>query len=60
MYASGPTSFPSLWAGTMSGHLLSFHIHFPSMQQRQSELLWAEQTGKVQSSYGILFHGFKL
>jgi lethal(2) giant larvae protein len=45
-FAYGPVSFPSLWAGTMSGHLFSFHIHFPSMQQQQSELLWAEQTAK--------------
>eukprot|EP00118_Oscarella_pearsei_P017888 m.180085 g.180085 ORF g.180085 m.180085 type:complete len:824 (+) comp39237_c0_seq37:1568-4039(+) len=45
-FAYGPSSFPSLWAGTMSGHVLSFHIYIPNMAHRHADTVTAEQTAK--------------
>ncbi|XP_065846367.1 LLGL scribble cell polarity complex component 2-like [Oscarella lobularis] len=45
-YAYGPSSFPSLWAGTASGHVISFRIHMPIMVHRHTLAVSAEQTAK--------------
>ena len=54
-FSSGPSSFPSLWAGTASGHVISFRIHMPIMVHRHTLAVSAEQTGTREVKTNLLF-----